>query len=99
MSHRTADELQELNLSYLLLVQKMLIEDREATIFRLKLSEDMANVLSGLSIREMTWLASQGQFLLCPNLGEAEQLQAILQNKRDTGLQQTHLAMLVTSAS
>ena len=94
---KTLEEFQELNLAYLLLIQKMLTEDRDAAMFRLKLSSEMADLLSSMSVREITWLATQGQFVLRPCADNAEQLQHVLRSKRETGLTQTHLAMLMAS--
>ncbi|HET8816374.1 MAG TPA: flagellar transcriptional regulator FlhD [Pseudidiomarina sp.] len=95
---RTLEELQDLNLSYLLLVQKLILEDRETAIFRLKIEADLADLLANLTLREMTLLARQQQSVLRPQLASAQQLRAVFENKRDTGLQETHLAMLMATA-
>lgn len=95
--NRIIAELQELNLSYLMLVQKLIAEDRDTAMFRLKIDRDLADLIEGLSAKELTLLARQPHSLLKPSLGPVEQLQAVLGNKRDTGMQQTHLAMLMAS--
>lgn len=95
---KTLEEFQELNLAYLLLIQKMLAEDKESAMFRLKLDGEMADLLASLSVREITWLATQGQFVLRPCADNAEQLAHILRSKRETGLTQTHLAMLMAAS-
>lgn len=92
--NKTISELQELNLSYLLLVQKLILEDRDIAIFRLKIDEELAELIAGMSIRELTILARQSHSLLQPNLGDVSQLKVILTNKRDTGMQATHLACI-----
>ncbi|RUO23218.1 flagellar transcriptional regulator FlhD [Aliidiomarina iranensis] len=94
---KTIEEFQELNLAYLLLIQKMLSEDRDSAMFRLKLSNEMADLVASMSIREITWLATQGQFALRPCADNADQLAHILRSKRETGLTHTHLAMLMAS--
>ncbi len=96
--NKTISELQELNLSYLLLVQKLILEDRDIAIFRLKIDEELAELIAGMSIRELTILARQSHSLLQPNLGDVSQLKVILTNKRDTGMQATHLAMHLATA-
>lgn len=93
----TLEEFQELNLAYLLLIQKMIAEDRAAAIFRLKLTVELADLIESMSVREITWLATQGQFVLRPCAESAEQLAHILRNRRETGLSQTHVAMLMAS--
>lgn len=96
--NKTISELQELNLSYLLLVQKLILGDRDIAIFRLKIDEELAELIAGMSIRELTILARQSHSLLQPNLGDVSQLKVILTNKRDTGMQATHLAMHLATA-
>ncbi len=94
---RVIAELQELNLNYLMLVQKLLREDRDTAIFRLKIDDELADFIADLTINELTALARQPHCLLKPSLGSVEQLKAILNNKRETGMRDTHLAMLMAS--
>lgn len=94
---KTLEEFQELNVAYLFLMQRMLAEDREAAMFRLKLTAEMADLFESLSVREISWLAAQGQFMLRPCSENAQQLEVILRNKRETGLTETHLAMLMAA--
>lgn|SRR5690554_2101623 len=96
--NKTISELQELNLSYLLLVQKLIVEDRDTAIFRLKIDAELAELIAEMSVRELTALARQSHSLLQPNFGDVNQLKAILTNKRDTGMQATHLAMHLVTA-
>lgn len=94
---KTLEEFQELNVAYLFLMQRMLTEDRESAMFRLKLSTELADLFESLSVREISWLAAQGQFMLRPCSENAQQLESILRNKRETGLTETHLAMLMAA--
>jgi len=94
---KTLEEFQELNVAYLYLMQQMLNEDREAAMFRLKLNAELADLFQSLSVREIGWLATQGQFVMRPCAENAEQLEAILRSKRETGLKETHLAMLMAA--
>ncbi len=96
--NRNIAELQDLNLSYLLLVQKLLLEDRDTAVYRLKIDDDLADLIAEMSVKDLSLLARQPHSLLRPSLGPVDQLRAILSNKRDTGLQETHLAMLLASA-
>ena len=63
------EDIRNVNLSYLLLVQRLLNEDRDQAMFRLKISAEMANVLSGLPISELAKLASSSQLLCHFSLG------------------------------
>lgn len=56
-------EIQELNLAYLVLAQKMLRDDRETAMFRLGVGEEVADLLEGLSSARLVRMAT-GQMLL-----------------------------------
>lgn len=56
-------EIQELNLAYLVLAQKMLRDDRETAMFRLGIGDEIADLLEGLSSAKLVRMAT-GQMLL-----------------------------------
>lgn len=91
------EEIQELNLTYLLLAQRLLKEDKPTGMFRLKLSEEMADLLLSLSTRQLTQLSRTSQLLCTFNLNNAPSLARVLFNERDHGLTQTHAALLLAS--
>ena len=92
------DEIQDLNLSYLLLVQRLLRKDRDTAIFRLKLSSEMADLLTELSGKQLMQLARTNQLICRPLLPEAAHLAKALNNVREPGLASLHAALLNTSA-
>lgn len=92
-------ELQELNLSYLMLVQKLVNEDRDTAIFRLKIDEELAELIGNMSTKDLTLLARQPQSLLRPCMGAAKTLKDILENSRGTTMRETHLAMFMASTA
>jgi flagellar transcriptional activator FlhD len=57
-------EIREANLSYLMLAQSLIRNDREQALFRLGLNEDTAAVLATLTPAQMMKIAS-GNTLLC----------------------------------
>lgn len=71
MTHdsQTLDSIRELNLSYLLLAQRVLVEDREAAQAHLGLSSEMAQTLTQLSPAQTVKLASSSQLLCFFRLG------------------------------
>ncbi|SOC18494.1 flagellar transcriptional activator FlhD [Alloalcanivorax xenomutans] len=91
------NEIQDLNLTYLLLAQRLLQEDYATAVFRLKIDEPMAEVLLSLSARQLSRLARTNQFLFRLGLDDAGQLQALTNHKREQGLEQTHAALLMTA--
>lgn len=91
------NDIQDTNLSYLLLVQRLLNEDRATAMFRLKLSESMADLLASLSIKQLSQLARTNQLLCRLCFDEPEQLMKLIDDPREQGLGQTHAALLMAS--
>ena len=61
---RLMAEIRDANLSYLMLAQAMLREDRAGALYRLGVSEDVAAILEALSPTQMIKIAS-GNTLMC----------------------------------
>ena len=57
-------EIKEINLSYLLLVQRLLREDKAMGMFRMGIADELADVLANLSLPQTVKLAASNQ-LLC----------------------------------
>lgn len=57
-------EIKEVNLSYLLLAQRLLREDRAIGMFRMGITGELADVLANLSLAQTVKLAASNQ-LLC----------------------------------
>ncbi|KXS35481.1 MAG: flagellar transcriptional activator FlhD [Halomonadaceae bacterium T82-2] len=92
-------DIQDTNLSYLLLVQRLLNEDRPTAMFRLKLSEEMADLLVSLSVKQLGQLARSNQLLCRLCFEEPDQLRKLIEDPRDQGLGQIHSALLMASGS
>ncbi|MCK0716419.1 flagellar transcriptional regulator FlhD [Chromohalobacter sarecensis] len=92
------DDIQDINLSYLLLTQRMISEDRTTALFRLKMGDEMADLIASLSIKQLTQLARTNQLLCRLCYDEPEQLRKLTHNQREQGLGQTHAALLMASA-
>ncbi|AMD01825.1 flagellar transcriptional regulator FlhD [Halomonas chromatireducens] len=89
------DDIQELNLAYLLLAQRLLNDDRPAAIFRLKLDDETADLIQSLGAAQLTRLARTNQLLCHFGLDGAEQLRQVVDNPRDNGLSQFHASLLM----
>jgi len=57
-------EIKEINLSYLMLAQQMLRDDRDAAMFRLGVNSDLAGLIDGLTPGQMLKMAG-ANMLLC----------------------------------
>lgn len=91
------DELEELNLSYLLLARRMLHDDRVSALFRLKIDDEMADLLESLSSRQLARLARTNQLLCHFGHEGAECLRQVVDNPRDQGLGSLHASLLMAS--
>jgi flagellar transcriptional activator FlhD len=63
-SDQVLAEIREANLSYLMLAQSLIRDDREQALYRLGVSEDTANLIGALTPAQMMKIAS-GSTLLC----------------------------------
>ncbi|SEL75073.1 flagellar transcriptional regulator FlhD [Halomonas daqiaonensis] len=91
------DEIHEMNLAYLLLAQRLISEDRSTAMFRLKIDEEMADLIQELNARQLTRLSRVNQLLCHFGHDSAEQLRQLTQNPREQGLTQFHASLLMAS--
>ncbi|WP_424195644.1 flagellar transcriptional regulator FlhD [Ampullimonas aquatilis] len=63
-AERLIDEIRETNLSYLVLAQRLIAEDRAEALFRLGLSEEVADIIENLSTSQLIKIASTNN-LMC----------------------------------
>ena len=54
----------DINLSYLLLAQRLIVQDKASAMFRLGINEEMATTLAALTLPQMVKLAETNQ-LVC----------------------------------
>lgn len=91
-------EIADLNLTYMLLAQKLLREDKAAAMLRLGISADMAEVLLGLSLAETIRIATSN-FVLCAfRLDELPILRSVMQGERQASLQHAHISIVLAGA-
>ena len=88
-------EIADLNLTYMLLAQKMLREDKAAAMLRLGISGEMADLLIGMSLAETVKLATSN-FVLCAfRLDDLPVFRTLMQSGKDRSLQQAHLSIVL----
>lgn len=91
------NEIQDLNLTYLLLAQRMLQSDRASAMFRLKINDGMAELLLSLSARQLAKLSRTNQLLCHFGYKDAEQLRSVTQQQREHDLTGFHSSLLMAS--
>jgi flagellar transcriptional activator FlhD len=88
-------EIADLNLTYMLLAQKLLREDKAAAMLRLGISDEMADLLIGMSLAETIRIAASN-FVLCAfRLDELPIVRSVMRAERQLSLQQAHISIVL----
>ncbi|KND58018.1 Flagellar transcriptional activator FlhD [Candidatus Paraburkholderia schumanniana] len=92
----TLESIREINLSYIMLAQRLLREDRAIGMFRLGLSAELADLLSGLTLAQVVKLASSANLLCAFRSNDHTMLSALLvQPAKNADIAPTHAAILL----
>jgi flagellar transcriptional activator FlhD len=91
------EEIRETNLSYMLLAQQMLQNDRVSAIFRLGISEEMADLISGLTTAQILKMAGSNMMLCRFRFDERLMLNMISDFNKDRMMSQAHATILMTA--
>jgi flagellar transcriptional activator FlhD len=89
------DSIHEINLSYIMLAQRMLREDKAIGMFRLGLSSELAELLAGLSLAQSVKLAGSDQLLCFFRFDSHAMLSALTQTTKHAEVAPTHAAILL----
>ena len=90
----TYNDIKEVNLSYLMLAQNMVRSDREGAIFRLGISEEIADVLARLTPGQVLKMASSDMLLCNFRFDDALLLDLLANHERERGVGHLHTAIL-----
>jgi flagellar transcriptional activator FlhD len=94
-THDIQESIREVNLSYLVLAQRMLREDRAIAMFRLGLSAEVADILVGLSLAQVVKLASSDHLLCAFRFNDGMLLSALTQPSKHIEVASAHAAILM----
>ena len=89
------EEIKEANLSYMLLARQMIQDDQAAAIFRLGISEEMAELIAALSPAQLLKMASSSTLLCGFRFDEKLLLNMITDYNKDRMMSQAHTAILM----
>lgn len=92
-------DIQEVNLSYLMLAQRLLRDNYAAGMYRLGLDADVADILLGLSPAQLVKLASTNTLICSFRLNDYELLSTLGQDVLGGVLQQAHSTILLAQRS
>lgn len=91
------DEIREANLSYLLLAQNLIREDRDAAVYRLGVSEELAQLLEALSPTQLMKIASSTTLLCRLRYDDRLIFDMLVSHTRDKPMARTHASILGAS--
>ncbi|TXT25060.1 MAG: flagellar transcriptional activator FlhD [Gallionellaceae bacterium] len=89
------EEIKEANLSYMLLAKQMIQDDKASSLFRLGVSEEMADLIAGLSPAQLLKMASSNMLLCRFRLDEKLLLNMVTDYNKDRMMSQAHAAILM----
>ncbi|NJM31934.1 MAG: flagellar transcriptional regulator FlhD [Limnobacter sp.] len=96
-SERLLDEIRETNLSYLLLAQQLIREDKKEAAFRLGISEEVAALIAQLTTSQALRIAS-GSMLMCRFRFDDEVVWNLLtSHSKDRSASGIHASILMAS--
>jgi len=90
----TYGDIKEVNLAYLMLAQSMVRADREAAIFRLGISEEVADILDRLTPGQVLKMAGSDMLLCSFRFNDSLLLNLLSNHERDRGVGHIHAAIL-----
>jgi flagellar transcriptional activator FlhD len=93
-------EIKELNLTYLMLAQQMVVADKDMAIFRLGISKDIADILAVLTPSQILKL-SNSNMMLCRIRFDDNLVFGMLANYggKEKTMSQSHAAILMAGQS
>lgn len=94
-SNSVLQDIQEINLSYLLLAQRLLREDLATGMYRLGFDEDVAQIILSLSPAQLVKLAGSGSLVCKFRLNDYQLLSSLTQDVLGGSLQQAHATILM----
>ncbi len=91
------EEIKETNLSYMMLAQQMIRDDKASAIFRLGVSEELADLINGLSPAQLMKMAASNMLLCRFRFDERLLLNMITDYNKDRMMSQTHATILMAA--
>jgi flagellar transcriptional activator FlhD len=91
------DEIREANLTYLILAQRLLREDRAEAMFRLGISEEVADMIAALTTAQIVKIAATNMLMCRFRFDDAIVWNLLTGKHRDKGVAGVHAAILMAA--
>ena len=89
--------IRDINLTYLMLAQQMIKEDRPAAIFRLGIGQDLVDIIAGLTPAQLIKIAASNMLLCRFRFDENLLLNMVTGYSKDRMMSQAHAAILMSA--
>jgi flagellar transcriptional activator FlhD len=96
-TNQVHEEIKETNLSYMMLAQQMIRNDKASAIFRLGVSDELADLIVGLSPAQLLKMAASNMLLCRFRLDERLLLNMITDYNKDRMMSQAHTSILMSA--
>ncbi len=91
------EEIKEANLSYMMLAKQMINDDKVSAIFRLGISEELADLIAGLTPAQLLKMAASNMLLCAFRFDERLLLNMVTDYNKDRMMSQAHAAILMSA--
>jgi len=89
-------EIKELNLTYLMLAQHMIREDKSAAVYRLGISQQLADIVASLSPAQVLKMAGTTMLLCRMRFDDQLILGLLTSHGKEGAMPQSHAAILLS---
>lgn len=96
-ANQIQSEIKDANLSYMLLAQQMIKDDKVASIFRLGISDELAQLISNLTPAQIMKMAATNMMLCRFRFDENLLLNMISDFNKDRLMSQAHATILMSA--
>lgn len=95
-SEHLLEEIREANLSYLMLAQRMVREDRAQALYRLGLTEEIANVIERLTAGQILKIAASNMLICRFRFDDQMVWDLLTSHGKDRNVSGVHAAILMS---
>lgn len=91
------EEMRDVNINYLMLAQNMIQHDKATAVFRLGISQDVADLIEALTPAQILKLAASGMLVSRFRFDDGVVLNMLTSYTKDRVMAQSHAAILMAS--
>ena len=88
-------EIREVNLTYMMLAQQMLREDKATAIYRLGIGQDVAGIVEGLTSAQLLKMAGSNLLLCRFRFDDRLVAELLTSHSKDRAMSRSHAAILL----